>query len=62
MTPKTLPIDRPGIRGADSNTLLRLYDRAIQAVRTTDSQLERRRADKSARRIAQELRRRQVIV
>ncbi len=52
--------DPHDLRGADSNTLLRLYDRHREIVRSADSQLERARADKALRRIARELEKRNV--
>ena len=62
MSSDGLPTDRPWIRGADSNTLLRLYDEARQAIDRAGTQTERQRADRAARRITQELRRRYVAV
>jgi hypothetical protein len=48
------------LRGTDSNSLLRLYDRACQAVNRSSSQQERVRADKAIQRIARELEKRNV--
>src|SRR5207253_308084 len=48
------------IRGTDSNSLLRLYDRARDVARSSTSQQERLRADKAQHRIARELERRKV--
>jgi hypothetical protein len=51
----------PGFRRSDCNSLLRLYDRAAAALRHATSQRSRERADKARRRIAQELRKRDVV-
>ena len=48
------------IRGTDSNSLLRLYDRASEVTKKSPSQQERARAGKAVDRISQELRRRNV--
>lgn len=48
------------LRGTDSNSLLRLYDRAGEVARSSCSQLERTRADKMRQRVARELQRRKV--
>jgi len=53
-------ISLSNLRGTDSNSLLRLYDRAQEAARASPSGLERERADRTVRRIAEELRRRNV--
>jgi hypothetical protein len=62
MTANTLPADRPSIRGADTNTLFRLYDRARIAARGADTQSARERAARSERMIARELRARDLRV
>jgi hypothetical protein len=62
MTANTLPADRPSIRGADTNTLFRLYDRAQIAARGADTQSARERAARSVRMIARELRARDLRV
>jgi hypothetical protein len=49
-----------GLRGTDSNTLLRLHDQASRVAGTAASQQERDRADRAVRRIAAELLRRKV--
>jgi hypothetical protein len=49
-----------GLRGTDSNTLLRLYDRAREAAQHSPMQLIRQRADKALQRILRELQRRKV--
>ena len=46
-----------GLRGTDSNTLLRLYDRAREASQHSPVQLDRQRADKALQRILRELQR-----
>ena len=48
------------IRGLDSNSLLRLYDQAKEIADYSLSPHERARAEKALRRLAQELRRRDV--
>ena len=51
----------PGLRGTDSNSLLRLHDQASRIASTAASQQERARADRAARRIAVELLKRKVV-
>ena len=60
MNPIILACDRQTIRGTDSNSLLRLYDRANEIFSTSALQRERVRAGKALERIAQELRKRDV--
>jgi hypothetical protein len=48
------------LRGADSNTLLRMYDVARERSARSPSQGERDRASKAVERIAKELRRQGV--
>jgi len=48
------------IRGMDTNSLLRLYDRARDVVTRADSRLERAKADRTAQRALAELRKRNV--
>jgi hypothetical protein len=62
MTAEALPADRPTIRGADTNTLFRLYDRAKVATREAGTQLDRERAARSVRLITRELRAREMRV
>jgi hypothetical protein len=62
MVVDTLPSDRPSIRGADTNTLYRLYDRAQQTARGAATRLDRDRAARSVRLIARELRARELKV
>jgi hypothetical protein len=62
MIAEPLPADRPSIRGADTNTLLRLYDRARQAARESMTRLDRDRAARSVRLITRELRVRDMRV
>ena len=52
--------DLQNIRGADSNSLLRMYDRANEVVIASLSQQERARADKAIQRIVKELEKRKV--
>jgi DNA helicase HerA-like ATPase len=47
-------------RGTDSNSLLRLYDRANRVLRTSGLQEEQRRAARAIARITKELERRNV--
>jgi hypothetical protein len=60
MRPDLLALDQPSIRGADSNTLLRLYDMVLGITTKSPSPRERARADRVLQRISQELRRRNV--
>jgi hypothetical protein len=62
MIAEPLPADRPSIRGADTNTLLRLYDRARLAARESMTRLDRDRAARSVRLITRELRVRDMRV
>ncbi len=55
-----LTFDQQTIHGTDSNSLLRLYDRAQEIFHKSPLQQERARADKVIRRIAQELQKRKV--
>jgi hypothetical protein len=54
----SLPLNLSDLRGADDNTLLRLYDRGRQATRDAPRKFERVRAGRAARMVARELRRR----
>ena len=49
------------IRGTDSNSLLRLYDRATEMFYCSPSQTARLRAGKAIERITKELQRRQIV-
>ena len=60
MSTDLLTLGRQNLRGTDSNSLLRLYDRAQEIVSRSSSQQERLRADKVIRRIAAELQKRKV--
>jgi hypothetical protein len=62
MIAEPLPSDRPTIRGADTNTLFRLYDRAKVAARGAETQMDRDRAARSVRMITRELRARDLRV
>ncbi len=53
-------VDNAQIRGTDSNSLLRLYDRVCHIAAISGNQLERLRADKTRQRIADELTKRNV--
>ena len=55
MSNDVLTLNRQGIRGTDSNSLLRLYDLAHAIFDRFASQQERARADKAIQRIAKEL-------
>jgi hypothetical protein len=57
-----LALDQPSIRGADSNSLLRLYDAAQGIFARSPSQQERARAERAVQRIARELQRRKVLL
>src|SRR5262249_28620168 len=58
MHPDVLALDQPDIRGADSNSLLRMYDEAKAIAAQSPSQLQRNRADRAVRRLARELQKR----
>jgi hypothetical protein len=60
MVAEVFPSDRPSIRGADTNTLLRLFDRAQVVAQAAATRLDRERAARSARLITRELRSRDV--
>ena len=60
MIAEPLPADRPTIRGADTNTLFRLYDRARVVAHEAPTQTDRERAARSVRMITRELRARDV--
>jgi len=55
-----LAIDQRTLRGADSNSLLRLYDLARERRGNSQTEQQRTRADKAIERIVAELRRRRV--
>ena len=48
------------VRGADSNSLLRMFDLAKEIVRKSVLQQDRTRADKALRRIVKELEKRKI--
>jgi hypothetical protein len=50
------------LRGTDTNSLLRLYDLAVKMLNASQSQWDRRRADKAVQRIATELQKRGVAL
>jgi hypothetical protein len=54
--------NRGNIRGADSNTLLRMYDQARGVFNQSPSQQMRATANKAIQRIAKELQKRKVPV
>jgi hypothetical protein len=56
-----LPLNQASVRGSDSNSLLRTYDLAKAVLSKSPSQLEREKADKTIRRIATELHKRNVL-
>ena len=55
-----LALGQPHLRGADTNSLLRLYDAAKGIVDNSPSPKERARADRARERIARELQKRNV--
>ena len=55
MSDDVLAFHQQNLRATDSNSLLRLYDEAQAILSTSPLQLQRARADKAIRRIAQEL-------
>ncbi len=62
MIDESLAIDQNTIRGTDTNSLLRLYDRARAILGLCSSQYERGRAEKVLLRLSEELRKRNVPV
>ena len=52
--------NQQSVRGTDSNSLLRLYDRANEVFKKSPSQQERARAGKAVDRISKELQKRHV--
>ena len=54
--------DNSQIRGTDTNSLLRLYDRVCHLAASSATQLERVRADKTRQQIVNELAKRNVRV
>ncbi len=60
MYPDVRTVNQPRIRGADTNSLLRMYDTARGVAAEFPSRLERARAGRTTERIAQELRKRNV--
>jgi len=60
MAPTALPIDKPSLRGLDTNSLLRLYDRARLTLDGGQTAWERDRAAKACDRITRELRKRGI--
>jgi len=55
-----LTFDQRDLRGTDSNTLLRLYDRAHERSDHPQSQQDKVRADRALQRIVKELRKRKI--
>ena len=62
MQPPDATLDPRNLRGTDSNSLLRLYDRVKKILSGPASQAERARAERAARRISQVLRGRGIVV
>ena len=60
MSTDVLSIGPGALRGTDSNSLLRLYDRARDLLTKSPSRQERVRVDKTILRITKELQRRNV--
>jgi len=60
MSHDDLAFDQRHIRGCDSNSLLRMYDRAKEIFTKSPLQLERARANTAIERIAKELAKRKV--
>src|SRR5947209_883944 len=61
MENELLRMKQQSLRGTDSNSLLRLYDRLNETLSTSPSQLTRIKAGKAVARIANELRRRRLL-
>jgi len=62
MSIDALALDQSAIHGTDTNSLLRLHDRAKELVVHAPSQLERNRAEQAIRRIEKELVKRKVSI
>jgi hypothetical protein len=60
MSTDDLAFNRWDIRGADSNSLLRMYDLATEVFDKSKSQQQRARNERLIQRIAKELQRRKV--
>lgn len=60
MSNDVFAVEQRNIRGADSNSLLRLYDRAREIFDKSTSQQDRAKADKVMQRIVKELHKRKV--
>jgi hypothetical protein len=56
----SLTFGQPHLRGADSNSLLRMYDAAKGIVNTSPFRQERARAGRAVRRLAKELQKRHI--
>ena len=62
MSNDVLPFQHWNIRGADSNSLLRMYDLATEVFNKSKSQQERARTEKLIQRIVKELQKRKVTL
>jgi hypothetical protein len=62
MNDNSLMIDQNAVRRTDTNSLLRLYDRAQAVLRLGPLQQEQKHAQKMVQRIASELQKRNVSV
>jgi hypothetical protein len=62
MSDRVPPVSQPNLRGTDSNSLLRMYDQASEAMVHSVSQEDRVRAEKAKRRIVKELQKRNVAL
>lgn len=60
MTTDHLHLTLQELRGLDSNSLLRMYDRACSILGGTSSEIDRGKADKVVQRIAGELAKRDI--
>jgi hypothetical protein len=60
MSNDLLAVHQQDLRGTDSNSLLRIYDRVRAICNTSSSETERTRAAKALERIARELQRRKL--
>lgn len=62
MSDDVLAFDQRKISRTDSNSLLRMYDRALAIFTESVFQQERAKADKAIQRIAKELQKRQIAL
>ena len=60
MSNDVFTLSQRDLRGIDSNSILRLFDRATEIFNRSTHQLERAKAEKAVQRISRELQKRNV--